>query len=100
MGRKIMRNNKQIKQIKEDIFMLKIELEEKYNDYYTAEIGYEYSRDRFGKSMESNRILDEKQSLLSDINYLNDRIKILQDNLNLLRYTIYEDATQVLASIF
>ncbi|MEG0297070.1 MAG: hypothetical protein RR620_10140 [Clostridium sp.] len=100
MGRQVMRNNKEIKQIKENIFILKIELEEKYNDYYTAEIGYEYSRDRFGKSIESCRILDEKQSLLSDINYLNDRITILQDKVSLLRYAMYEDTHKILATIF
>lgn len=83
--RKSQINRKEINKLKKEISILKIELEEKYNDYYTVDIGYEYSRDNYGKSIESSRLLNIKQNILEDTSYLEERIRILEDRINIIK---------------
>lgn len=77
-------NSREAKNIRNKIISLKIELEEKYTDYYSVDIGYEYLKFTYGKSIESYKMLDLKRNLLCDINYLNDEIRNLEDKLSVI----------------
>ena len=77
-------NSREAKNIRNKIISLKIELEEKYTDYYSVDIGYEYLMFTYGISIESYKMLDLKRNLLCDINYLNDEIRNLEDKLSVI----------------
>lgn len=94
------KNKREIKKINEEILKLKYELEERYNDYYAADIGYEYSKSTYGKHDRAYKVLDIKENILCDINYLQEEIRILEDKKNALRLSSYEDRIINLKYVF
>ena len=78
-----MRKITKINKIKNQILTLKVELEERYTDYYSADLFYQYNREIYGRQLEMYSSINSKEIILEDIDYILYEIQNLEDRLSI-----------------